>query len=400
MLESRRVAATVAAACAFSLIAAPGGSAEATGTGTGTHSVSVAWTQWGFNAQNTRNNPFETALTRSNVGHLVRAFVTPTQTGPDPIVVSGVAYLSDSGSGYVQAVDARSGSVEWTTDACHQGQETSAPAFSDGRLWVGLNDPSIAGIDSRSGATFACPNPGDLFPTPFSARRGIVYAGGGEGQLVAVSASTGKVLWAVRPRSPLLYPSLQTPAVSFDGTTLYVGSSNGYVYKVNAGSGTVIWARYVDSCGESAVTVSGSMLYVSGCNVYALSAGTGTVLWHSTHFGPSITAPAVAAGLVVAGSQGNYGGLAAFDANSGRRVWLANEFVQAPATVANGVVYVDEEFNLDMFDSSTGARLGSVSTLPSGYSYLGSPIVVDGRVYICSYDYLTGSHTRLEAFEP
>ena len=217
--------------------------------------------------------------------------------------------------------------------------------------------------------------------------------------MYAINATTGKVRWAVRPPSPLLDPSLETPAVSLDGKSLFVGSSNGYVYKVDAGSGAVIWAHYVDSCGLTAVTVSETSLYVSGCNVYALSAKTGSLLWQSTHFGPTITAPALANGLVIAGAQGNYAGLAAFNATTGRRVWLANEFVQAPPTVANGVVYVDEEFSLDTFNSANGSRLGSVSTLPSGYQYEGSPIVVNGRVYIVSFNYLSGADTRLEAFK-
>lgn len=365
----------------------------------GTTSVSVAWTQSGYNAQHTRNNRFETVLARSDVGHLVRAFTTRTKTGPDPVVVGGVAYLSNSGSGFVQAIDARDGVVKWTANACLQGQATTGAAFSAGRLWVGLNDPSIAAVESASGATFACPNPGDLFPTPLSTYRGIVYAGGGTGELVAISATTGHILWSARPHSPLLYPALQTPAVSTDGSTLYVGSSNGYVYSVDAETGAVIWAHYVDSCGESAVTVSGSRLFVSGCNLYALSAATGGMLWHSTHLGPTITAPAVAGGLVFAGGQGNYTGLDAFDANSGALVWHVNEFIQDPPTVANGVVYVDAEFALDAFNSSTGVRLASVATLPNGFSYVGSPVVTNGHVYICSTDVLNGT-TSLEAFQP
>jgi eukaryotic-like serine/threonine-protein kinase len=385
--------ASLATTVAVPLLTAP------TVAATGTTSVSAAWTQSGYNAQHTRNNPFETTLTRSDVGHLVRAFITMTKTGPDPIVVGGVAYLSNSGSGFVQAIDARQGAVKWTANACRQGQATTAAAFSVGKLWVGLNDPSIAAVESTSGATFACPSPGDLFPTPLSTYRGVVYAGGGSGELVAISAMTGQVLWSVRPHSPLLYPALQTPAVSTDGSTLYVGSSNGYVYRVNAGSGAIIWAHYVDSCGESAVTVSGSKLYVSGCNLYALSAATGGTLWHSTHLGPTITAPAVAGGLVFAGGQGNYAGLGAFDANSGALVWHVNEFIQDPPSVANGVVYVNAEFALDAFNSSTGARLASVSTLPNGFSYVGSPTVLDGRVYLCSSDELNGT-TWLAAFRP
>jgi hypothetical protein len=33
-------------------------------------SKSTDWTQWGFNAQHTGDNPAETVVTRANVGHL------------------------------------------------------------------------------------------------------------------------------------------------------------------------------------------------------------------------------------------------------------------------------------------------------------------------------------------
>jgi outer membrane protein assembly factor BamB len=315
-------------------------------------------------------------------------------------VVGGTAYLSSSGAGDVQALDAGTGSVRWTANACNQGQQTSAPAFAMGAIWVGLNDPSIVGLASGTGVTRACVSPGDLFPTPPTAANGAVYAGGGSGEVVAVDASSGRVRWAVWPPSPLLAPLMNAPAVSTDGTRLFVGSSNGYVYKLAAATGAVIWAHYVDSCGESAVTVSGSNLYVSGCNLYALSAATGAVLWQTTHFGPAISAPAVANGLVIAGAQGTYAGLAAFNATTGSRVWSSNEFVQDPPTVANGVVYVDAEFSLDMFNSSTGALLGRVTTLPAGYAYQGSAIPAGGRVYLWSDRYLDGTGGRLEALRP
>jgi outer membrane protein assembly factor BamB len=299
-----------------------------------TNAPSDDWRQSGFDAQHTRFNPFETTLTRSNVGHLTPAFAAPVQTGPDPVVVGGTAYLSSSGAGDVQALDAGTGSVRWTANACNQGQQTSAPAFAMGAIWVGLNDPSIVGLASSSGATRTCVSPGDLFPTPPSAANGAVYAGGGSGEVVAVDASSGRVRWGVWPPSPLLAPLMNAPAVSTDGTRLFVGSSNGYVYKL------------------------------------------------------------------AAGAQGTYAGLAAFNASTGSRVWSSNEFVQDPPTVANDVVYVDAEFTLDMFNSSTGALLGRVTTLPAGYAYQGSAIPAGGRVYLWSDRYLDGTGGRLEALRP
>ena len=107
---------------------------------------------------------------------------------------------------------------------------------------------------------------------------------------------------------------LATPAVSTDGKWLFIGSpATGDVYKLNAQTGALVWTRFVDSCGTSAVTVSGSSLLVSGCAVYALSAANGAMLWHSSKVGSSISAPAVAGGLVFVTAVGNYSGTFALE---------------------------------------------------------------------------------------
>ena len=112
---------------------------------------------------------------------------------------------------------------------------------------------------------------------------------------------------------------MATPAVSTDGNWLFIGSpGTGDVYKLNAQTGALVWTRYIDSCGESAVTVSGSTLLVSGCAVYALSAGNGSMLWHSNRIGSSISTPAVAGGLVFVTALGNYPGTFALNASTGR----------------------------------------------------------------------------------
>lgn len=380
-------------------------------TSAATTTIAANWTQSGYNAQHTGYNPLETTLTRSNVGHLVKAFSVPVQdAGPSPLVVNGIAYVSAAESGVVEAVNATTGAPVWTNFAA---AASSAPVFAMGRLWVGVDDPGLAAFDAKTGAPFGpAPYPGNLadffdFSAP-SAAGGIVYAGGDDGELAAVNASTGSVRWhrwlglldGSCP-NPNLFdcsgPTLQTPAVSPDRTALYVGTSAGDVWKINASTGATIWKRHLDNCIQSAVTVSGSMLYVGGCNLYALSAATGTVIWHSSFFGNGVTAPAVANGLVFAGSQGTYSGVAAFNALSGKRVWTSpvGPVYTAP-TVANGVVYVTSVGEvLEMLNSSTGAQIGMYFN--ARLSYVGTPIEVNGMVYVSG---MSASTTFLVALKP
>jgi outer membrane protein assembly factor BamB len=192
--------------------------------------------------------------------------------------------------------------------------------------------------------------------------------------------------------------------VSTDGRWLYIGSpETGDVYKLNAATGALVWAHYVDSCGESAVAVSGSSLFVSGCAVYALSATTGAQLWHSAKIGSTISMPAVAGGMVYVTALGNYPGTFALSASTGKTVWSDADFLGQlyPPTIANGVVYVDfpEISSLVMYNSTTGAQIGSLEA-PLQREFTGSVTVVNGRVYVVSLNFETDTAYKLEAYQP
>jgi outer membrane protein assembly factor BamB len=386
---------------AAALVAASVSLSGSVGAVAGTSGVN--WTQEGFNAQHTNANPFEATLSRSNVSHLVPAFDTPIRTGPDPIVANGEVYLSASGAGTVQAINAVTGSLDWTRNACNTGEQTTGPAFAAARVWVGLDDPGIAAISS-AGRNVACLQ-SDLYTSPPSTYNGVVFAGGADGVVVAINATTGTMMWKTCIRCGQSGgPPLATPAVSTDGKWLFIGSpGTGDVYKLNAQTGALVWTRYVDSCGESAVTVAGSTLLVSGCAVYALSADTGSILWHSNRIGSSISAPAFANGLVAVTALGNYSGTFALSASTGRTVWSQPDFLGqlfAP-TIANGVVYVDfpEISSLVMYNSSTGAEIGNVGS-SSEREFTGSAVVANGRVYVCTFNFVTQSAYELVALEP
>ena len=358
-------------------------------------SATVNWPEWGFNAQHTGNNVHETVLTRANAGRLVRLFATPVRALPDPIVANGVVYLSDNTSGTVQAINAATGTVEWSRGSCHTGEETSDPAFAAGAVWVGLDDPGIAAI-SGSGTKVKCIGARDLFLSPPTVQGGTVYAGGQSGVVVAIEAATGTLRWSHTLKG---YQSLSSPAVSLDGSAVYV-SAGAYVDKLDGATGALVWSRYVDTCGESAVAISGPRLFVGGCNLYAMSADSGTVLWSSTRLGPNVMTPTVAGDSVIAGAplSSNFDAVAAFDARTGRRLWTSTAVPAASPTIANGVVYVNEDnFEILMLNSSTGATIGSVSPGPT--SLTGSVLAVDGRVYFESVN-AKGTGGELYAYGP
>ncbi len=106
---------------------------------------------------------------------------------------------------------------------------------------------------------------------------GVAYYSDFGGNLRAVNATTGAVVWSVRLQNSMLTPS---PAVTSD--TVYIAGDNAVVYAVNRSTGSVRWSRKIDN--TSSVRISGSPVVVGN----TLIIGVGSLQVSS---GPSPTNP-------------------------------------------------------------------------------------------------------------
>lgn len=162
----------------------------------------------------------------------------------------------------------------------------SAPVVSGGRLFVIGTDARVRAFDASTGAPVwstevgSKGNNGSLFGGGVSVEGDKVYATNGVGDVAALNASDGSVLWKKRPGGPLR----GAPAVA-DGN-LYVMSQDNQIFALNAANGELIW------------TESGT-LEVTGV------------------FG--VAAPAVGQGTVIAGYSS--GELSAYRYENGRGLW-------------------------------------------------------------------------------
>ena len=103
-------------------------------------------------------------------------------------------------------------------------------------------------------------------------------------------------------------------------------------------------------------------------------------LWSSSVGGLVVNSPALAYGVVYAGSDD--GTLYAFDSATGEELWRyrTREAIRSTPTLADGVVYVgSNDNNMYAFDSGTGAPLWRYDT-GSWVQY--SPTVANGTVYL------------------
>jgi outer membrane protein assembly factor BamB len=242
-----------------------------------------------------------------------------------------------------------------------------------------------------------------------------LFATTGYGELVALSAATGGILW----RQELDTPASGAPAT--DGSTVYVSGRDGSAWALSAADGKVIWrvtgtpgvTGYV---GSAAPTISDRVVIFpsSGGELLAvLKIGNGTTVWRSSlagkrlgrayAFTPDITGDAViSGGVILAGTAS--GRTVALAASSGEEVWAAGEGALGPvAPGGNSVFLVNDEARLVRLDAATGEVIWSVA-MPyftdekvkrrkGIYAHYG-PVLAGGRVMVVSSDGL------LRAFDP
>jgi outer membrane protein assembly factor BamB len=217
---------------------------------------------------------------------------------------------------------------------------------------------------------------------------GIVYVGSLDHHLYAFNATTGKQLWASGTSEDVM----SSPAVGHG--VVYVDSRFGGLYAFDAQNGSELWHKSIDGENYSSPVVVHGVVYVGGDRLHAFNALTGRKLWSAApaeYGSPAVGiagTPAVVDGVVFTSSDD--GGVGAFRAKDGKRLWQADigqgccTTPESSPAVANGIVYVgSNDHHLYAFRASNGAELWKART---GDYVESSPAVASGVVYVGSLD--------------
>lgn len=326
--------------------------------------------------------------------------------------VAGGRVFAGSYDGLVYALDAATGKVAWTF-------RTGGERRFAGRHLHGFPP------DSET-----MPDPFDVYLSSPTVWRGTVYVGSGDGNIYALNAADGRMQWSYRTGGVVH----SSPAV--DGGTVYVGSWDGNLYALDAATGRLVWRFPTgqdpdihNQVGiQSSPAVVGGVVYF-GCrdaHVYAVDARTGRRRWAvGTDGAWVITSPAVHEGRVYIGTGDSHRFLA-LDAGTGavRGTWPFTWYLFASPALAGGMAYVGGwDGKLTAMDLATGRSAwtfqtdssrrhlaefvkpdGSMRLRPEGSevfydelvtavtrsfsmgSFLSSPVLADGTLYIGSTD--------------
>ncbi len=178
-------------------------------------------------------------------------------------------------------------------------------------------------------------------------------------------------------------------------------SFNGYSTSAAPSQWKIGWKYEAGESVRSSPAVVGGKVYV-GCddnNVYCLDGATGSLKWKYQTGDAVVSSPAVVNGKVYVGSADTY--VYCLNAENGNMLWKfkTGYYVYSSPCVTNGKVYIASNdkkiycLNAENGDlvwnfttlgtvSQSGGVAGSVSIS----IYIGSPAVVDGRVYVGSFD--------------
>jgi outer membrane protein assembly factor BamB len=289
----------------------------------------------------------------------------------DPVAGNGLVYTIDAGA-QLQATALGTGAPAWITSL--------VPDFDRGA------NASGGGLALSGNRLFAT--------TPY-------------GELIALDAGTGSVIWRQR-----LGTVLGAPTVA--GGIVYVVGRNSEAWAVEADDGRLRWR--IPSSEAPSVLVGGAAPAVAdGRVIFPFPSGeivaafpnTGVTLWNSFLAGGRLgtayaginditSDPVVIGGTIYAGNQS--GRVVAMNARSGTRIWSAREGAYSPVLVAGGALFfVSDRNELIRLDAGDGSRVWGTE-LPfyeanrarrrqAVFTHYG-PVLAGGRLVVASGDEL------------
>jgi len=239
-------------------------------------------------------------------------------------------------------------------------------------MFVVGGDGALTAFDAQTGARRWGYNPGvanNLKPSAFgggaSYDNGKIYMTDGVGDVVALNASDGSVIWKVKPSGPLR----GSPTVAFG--SIFVMTQDNQIFALNATNGEVQWQ---ESGSSTQAGVFGVAAPAAGQGTVIAGYSSGELIAHRYENGRTLWADALALtsistqvgsltdidadpiidnGRVYALGQG--GRMAAYELVSGQRIWELNlAGISTPAIAGEWLFTLTDDARLLAIARSTG----------------------------------------------
>ena len=286
----------------------------------------------------------------------------------------------------------------------------AAPVVGGDKLFVIDTDGAISAFDRKTGArAWSAPAEDmtkDMRPSAFgggvSYEAGKLYATNGVGEVKAMNAATGEVLWKVKPAGPLR----GAPTIAFD--QLFVMTQDNQLISLKTADGALVW----DESGSNtqsgvfgvAAPAAGQGTIVAGYSSGELSAyryENGRTLWSDALARTNISTtvgtitdidadPIIDSGRVYALGQG--GRMAAYELVTGQRIWELNlAGISTPVVAGEWIFTLTDDARLLAIARSKG-RVRWITQLrrykdeddKKGPVFWTGPVLAGGQLWVAS----------------
>lgn len=287
----------------------------------------------------------------------------------DPVAGNGLVYTIDAGA-QLQATALSNGAPAWVTSLVpdfDRGPNASGGslALAGGRLYATTPYGEVVALDAASGAVIWRQRLGTVLGAP-TVSGGIVYVVGRNSEAWALDAEDGRQRWRI-PSSdaPSVLVGGAAPAVA-DGRVIFPFPS-GEIVAAFPNTGVTLWNSFV----------AGGRLGTAYAGINDITSD-----------------PVIVGGTIYAGNQS--GRVVAMNARTGTRQWTATEGAYSPVVVAGGsVFFVSDRNELIRLDASDGSRVWGtelplyqrerVRRRDAVFTHYG-PVLAGGRLVIASGD--------------
>jgi outer membrane protein assembly factor BamB len=276
----------------------------------------------------------------------------------------------------------------------HQPRGWSGATVVDGTLFVVSVEGRLAALNTSDGSRLwpdsvllgTSESKTAIYGTP-AVEGELVYVGGYNGKVYAITSSLGAVRW-VYPREGNLEP-IVGGVVASQGR-VYFGCSDGKVYALDAATGDRVQQPF--QTGDkiwSTPTIDGGTVYVTSLDnrLYALDTTDGSERWQFEAGGAIISTPLVYDNIVYVGSfDGHFYAVNAADGSLRWRSEVeASSWFWAKPVVYNSVIYAScLNGRVYILDAKSGHEVRGAVDLGSPISSW--PVVVDDKVIIASQE--------------
>ncbi|MCF8882201.1 PQQ-binding-like beta-propeller repeat protein [Erythrobacter sp. SN021] len=282
----------------------------------------------------------------------------------------------------------------------------ASPVVGDGILFAVGGDGRLSAFDAQTGAQRWTYDPGlesDLKPSAFgggaSYDDGKVYMTDGAGDVIALNAADGSVLWKVKPSGPLR----GSPTIAFG--SVFVMTQDNQIFALDASDGSIQWQESGSSTQAGvfgvAAPAAGQGTVIAGYSSGELIAHryeNGRTLWADALARTSISTsvgsltdidadPIIDNGRVYALGQG--GRMAAYELVTGQRIWELNlAGISTPAIAGEWIFALTDDARLLAIARTTG-KVRWLTQLPrwrneedkKGPIFWSGPVLAGGNLW-------------------